>query len=374
MKDRRPALVMPFALSPGLVIATALAAACSPAPPAPAPPPHDQSALEIEMPGPARGRGAEAVALNEGCERCHTTEAREWRASLHQRADLEPTYRRAFAIEPLPFCRGCHAPEATPDAPESAAVAALGVGCVTCHVSGGAVLAAPWTRPEAPPSAPHAIARDPRFAGDGACARCHEFGFPGTRGKETHEKMQWTMTEHARSGAAAIACAGCHMPANASGRKSHVFAASRDPAMLARAVQIAAEREGASRVRVVLRPEHLGHAFPTGDLFRRVEVLAQTEGPDHIVLSSDARYLGRHFELRSGSPGRRLVRDDRVLGEPVTVVLELGAIAAGRPIAYRVAYQRVEHPNGVDEEDVSLDGEVVLAQGVLAPATEKPPP
>lgn len=376
---RRWTLALPVALGAG--------AACGP--PSPAPAPAAQSgaasppAASLAMPGPARGRLEQAVIENEACERCHAEQAREWRASLHRRADLEPSYRRAFAIEPMPFCRGCHAPEAVPDEPESDAVAAIGVGCVTCHVTNAGVLAAPFRGPGAPPPAPHAITRDARFAGDAACASCHEFGFPGTPGKEPPEKMQWTVTEHARGAAAATSCAGCHMPSAprlplegaahtsegpaARGGRSHLFAASRDPAMLASAVRIAAERIDATRVRVVLSPGGAGHAFPTGDLFRRIEVLAEAEGPDHMSLGSDVHYLGRHFDLRAHSAGRRLVRDDRVHGEPVTVVLDVGAAGASRPIAYRVAYQRVDHPNGTDARDAAVDGEVVLAQGLLPP-------
>jgi hypothetical protein len=234
-------------------------------------------------------------------------------------------------------------------------------------VTSGAVLAAPWSGAGEPPRAPHAIARDARFAGDLACARCHEFAFPASRGAEERDKMQATITEHARSSASGVACAGCHMRAAPSGRRSHVFAASRDPSALAAAVRIAASREGASRVRVVLSPSGAGHAFPTGDLFRRVEVLAEIDGPDHVSLGRDVRYLARHFDLKTKTAGRRLVRDDRVRDRPVEVELDLGAAAAGRPIAYRVAYQRVDHPNGIDEEDAQVDGEIVLAEGVFTP-------
>jgi hypothetical protein len=349
-----------------------IALACCTAPPAAAPSESagadiaEPGAPAIEMPGPARGRREQAAALNAECERCHAPEAREWRASLHREADLVPAYRRAFAIEPMPFCRSCHAPEANPEEPESDAVAAIGVGCVTCHVTGSAVLAAPLRNPASPALSPHPIVRDARFAGDGACAGCHEFGFPSTPGRETRDKMQWTMTEHARSAAADVPCAGCHMPLER-GRRSHTFAASRDPAMLARAAHITAERDGPSSVRITLAPAEAGHAFPTGDLFRRIEVLAQIDGPDHMVLGSDVQYLGRHFERRGAGSGRRLVRDDRLFGAPVTVTLSLGPDAAGRPIAYRVAYQRIEHPVGTGDEAAVLEGETVLAQGILHP-------
>jgi hypothetical protein len=39
----------------------------------------------------------------------------------------------------------------------------------------------------------------------------------------------------------------------------------------------------------------------------------------------------------------------------------------GRDIVWRVAYQRVAHPNGIDARDAEIDGEVTLAGGRLQP-------
>ncbi|MBK8257935.1 MAG: hypothetical protein IPK82_35380 [Polyangiaceae bacterium] len=328
------------------------------------PPPH-AAPVPLDMPGPGRNRGDLMATRNAECEACHPVEAAEWRASLHKRADTEPTYRRAFDIEPLPFCRSCHAPEADPNEPESTQLAALGVGCVTCHITNGEILAAPWTQSYPPPPAPHAVAREPQFTTASACANCHEFGFPGTRGMEMHEKMQATITENALLSTPARPCAECHMSAGTRGQKSHTFSASRDPVAMARAVIVEAERVSMSTVHIRLIPGEVGHAFPTGDLFRRVEVAVEVEGPDHMSLNSEYRYLTRHFEPRRHGAGRQLVRDDRILGKAVTLTFNLGEAAEGRSITYRVSYQRVEHPNGVDESDAVVDGELVLAHGRL---------
>lgn len=317
-----------------------------------------------EMPGPARARGEVAVAENARCVACHEAEAATWRGSLHARADLEPAYRRAFAIEPLPFCRSCHAPEAAPEAAESEAVAAIGVGCVTCHVTGEGVLAAPGGARADRRLAPHAVVRSEAFAGDGACARCHEFAFPGRGGPgglRDGDLMQSTVREHAALGSTA-SCAACHM--GEPGRRSHAFVASRDPAVVRSAASVSAVRLGPSRVRVTVTPRAKGHAFPTGDLFRRIEVLAEAEGVDGISLGRDVRYLTRHFRTRPGLVGRHLVLDDRPFGEPVVVELDVGR--AG-PIVFRVAYQRVAHPRGVDETDAEIEDEIVLASGSVDP-------
>ena len=68
------------------------------------------------MPGPApqAARPGDIALENARCEGCHADIAREWRASMHAQASVDPVYQRALAIEPLPFCRGCHAPEADP--------------------------------------------------------------------------------------------------------------------------------------------------------------------------------------------------------------------------------------------------------------------
>jgi hypothetical protein len=330
----------------------------------PAQPEPTASAEAVEMPRPARARRGAAVEENGACEGCHREIAEEWRASLHHRADVEPSYRRAFAIEPMAFCRGCHAPEAIPDQQESEAEVALGVGCVTCHVTAkGQILAAPG--PARP--APHAVVREARFASAAACASCHEFAFPTARGRAPAELMQATVTEHRGSPASARACAACHMPRAASGRKSHAFLASRDPETLRRAVEVQAERTSPTAVRLTLAARDPGHAVPTGDLFRRLEISAEAAGPDEMSLGAAVKYLARHWDLRPRQAGRVLVRDDRLGQRAVAVELEVGPEAKGRDIVWRVAYQRVAHPNGIDARDAAVDGEITLAGGRLRP-------
>lgn len=352
--------------------------------------PAEERAHLTSMPGPRRGRGQAAVAQNAACEGCHEDAAREWRGSLHQRSNIEPAYQRAFAIEPMRFCQGCHAPESDLDADPTPEVSALGVGCVTCHVTPEGILAATLA-PEAdiadiaPPRAPppHPVVREPRFSSGDACSSCHEFPFPDAGVRGSIELMQSTHAEHARSPFADTSCAACHMPAGRDGggraRRSHAFAASRDPAVLRGSVRVEAQRTGPTAVRITLTPQGVGHALPTGDLFRRIEVLAEAVGPDNLVKGRAARYLARRFRVEHRSPGvalRILERDDRVGlrgGEPTIVDLNAGELAAGAPIAWSVTYQRVEHPRSVGEDDAVIEGEVLIAQGIEQPIGEPPP-
>lgn len=328
------------------------------------------------MPGPATLARLDAPTQNRGCESCHLEIAAEWRGSLHQRAYLDPEFARALDREPQPFCRGCHAPEADPRAPAPPALAALGVGCVTCHAPAGLPADAVLAVPRDSRAAPHPVVQSVAFAGAPACAACHEFSFPGRPAP-----MQLTVREHAASRFAATSCADCHMPWTGDGQarhRSHVFAASRDPALLQRALRVEATRQP-GRVTLRLIPAEVGHAVPTGDLFRRLLVEAEATDRTGAPVSHDARTLGRRFERRHESSLRTVqveVADDRPgapgsreQGGAVQVQLELGPEADAYPVRWRVVHQRVEFHRS---DDVVIAGEQALAGGDLPPLREEP--
>lgn len=347
-------------------------AGCGPQPRATPPPPR-LSAASL-LPGPApRGRSTEEAArLNRGCEGCHVAIADEWRESWHARSQTDAAYQRAYALEPLQFCQGCHAPEADPSRPVPELAAQLGVGCVTCHVVAGQVLAASRSDAREPirgaKTTPHPVLRDARLDGTAACSGCHEFEFPDRTARRVPELMQSTVTEHARSGQSEQACATCHMPLTTEGavpHRSHAFRGGHDDALVKSAVDVRAERrpDGA---RITLTPRELGHAFPTGDLFRRLEVSAEAIGPEWQVVARARRYLTRHWQRQPSPFGvalRSATSDDRPLGREAVIDLPLGA--TNLAIAWRVAYQRVEHPRSDDEHDSTVEGEIELGSGTL---------
>ena len=318
------------------------------------------------MPGPATLARLHAPTQNRGCESCHLEIAAEWRGSLHQRAYLDPEFARALDREPQPFCRGCHAPEADPRAPAPPALDA------PAGLPADAVLAVPKDSR----AAPHPVVESVAFAGAPACAACHEFSFPGRPAP-----MQLTVREHAASRFAATSCADCHMPWTGDGpgrHRSHVFAASRDPALLQRALRVEATRQP-GRVTLRLIPAEVGHAVPTGDLFRRLLVEAEATDKTGAPVSHDARTLGRRFERRHESSLRTVqveVADDRPgapgsreQGGAVQVLLELGPEADAYPVRWRVVHQRVEFHRS---DDVVIAGEQALAGGDLPPLREEP--
>lgn len=291
------------------------------------------------MPHPAPQQRARPVS-NAECEACHADVAAEWRRSLHHTSFSDADYQRAIVREPDPFCTSCHAPERDP---------ALGVACVTCHVPDDTVLAVPGTR-----TAPHALVRTPAFATESACAQCHEFDFPDARLRQRPLPMQRTITEHrARGRDREGSCATCHMPRQG-GHADHTFAASRDASFVKSAVDVRARRTSPRTVEVTLSPARVGHAFPTGDLFRRVKVSA----------GSATRFLARHYANRQEIAGlvvRAEVGDDRVQDGDRVVVLE----APGPKTLVRVVYERAEGPSGTSTSSATVAGAITLFEDEL---------
>jgi hypothetical protein len=172
--------------------------------------------------------------------------------------------------------------------------------------------------------------------------------------------MQLTATEHRASRSADVSCASCHMPRVATGGPSHLdhrFEASRDVALLRSAARITAVR-GGRIVTFTFTPLRVGHALPTGDIFRRLRL---------VVVLADRRVettLGRKTK-RADALGTPNAADDRpfVRGEPARVDLDLGDGA--QPIGWRVLYERVEHPTTLDERDALVEGAVELASGTF---------
>ena len=317
------------------------------------------SAPTMPRPGPLT-RAAASVA-NDACVSCHADVAATWRTSLHARSWTNAVFQGSFAKEPSAFCRDCHAPEHE--------ARAIGVACVTCHDpnGSGSVLASP--RGDGPDvRAPHRVLRDAAFATERACASCHDFAFPEAAARD-HDgaRMQRTTAEHHVSRFAERSCASCHMPVRAGGKREHGFAVASDPAMLRRALVARAARRD-ERAMLDLAPGEVGHAVPTGDLFRRLLVVAEVLGDDQRIVVHVERALSRHFRFEIAASGARVQRelsDDRVQG-PQRVELDLGERARGREIAWRVEWQRVE---SIREEHAEIADTVILAEGRLPPGT-----
>jgi hypothetical protein len=355
---------------------------------APAPAPASQAAQEAAV-MELFSRGLEPVytgALPAGiddlsaasCQGCHPEEAREWKQSLHRQAWSQPLFQQAYALEPMAECRNCHQP-LTAGQPESAAVVALrteGVNCATCHVRDGAILS-----PHRSGRAPHRVVSAPVMSAAAFCGGCHQFPFPEradgvdgsvTRVHHTREPMQDTLGEWqhaAKTGLTGESCQGCHMPwvtrADGRRRRSHRFPGGYDATLLRSAVQIrdvqARRVDGGVVLGLTLEAHGVGHAVPTGDLYRSLLVEAWTGAEDRASVQ-----LTRHF-VDVLDPDlvtrRRQAADDRLRrlrpGQPRRLKLQVrGPSARGADrVHYRISLYRL--PPG--QESPSADGALALS-------------
>jgi hypothetical protein len=290
-------------------------------------------------PGPAPQRtrfGVVRAEDNADCVRCHQTIAAEWAGSLHAHSYMDPVVQEALAVEPTPFCRGCHAPESDQERVPSDEEATLGVACVTCH----GTLDSVWN-PTASGRAPHAVHSVAQLATSDACAGCHEFGFP----LRPTVAMQATVSEHESSELADTPCQNCHMAevVDAAGRRHrrHDFRVQGDAALIGSAVSVRAERDGERGVRFRLAADRVGHAVPTGDLFRRLELHAEAlDDAGQVIETTAPVSLMRSFSVTLGphGPDRVPVADTRV-PPPGAGAMELGVHFRRDVSAIRVRWQ-----------------------------------
>lgn len=324
---------------------------------------------------------------NRACEACHPVHAQEWRASRHRNAFTDEAFATAYERTPFRFCRDCHAPhakdlldDARPDAKPNPRldgwVADNGVACVTCHVPADDPAAVLSGIGATAPGTSHHVLRPASFADERACAGCHEFRFPDADASGADADpmvvaatlMQRTLWEHERSPFADASCASCHMPEVGDGadrHRDHRFASSDE--RLRAALVVTASRPRPDRVVLELEPVGVGHAFPTGDLFRRLELKIETLDSTGRTTAVQRRYLERHFApRRRGEPYRRvqpLERDDRLAG-PATFAFDLPGTSPA-DIRWSVTYQRVDHRVADAPERSTLHGQTVLAHGRL---------
>lgn len=278
-------------------------------------------------PPPTATRAVPATATDgAGCARCHAEIAREWAASFHRVSFTDATYQKSLAMEAPPdraWCNGCHAPRA----PAISNGETAGVDCTSCH---GPRYASPHGAESAKTAAPV------------RCVPCHEFPFPGRP-----ELVQKTASEHAASTYAEVACATCHLPRNG-GHRDHRFAlAGHDPVAVARTVHLEAAPAATDALRVVIRSE-AGHAFPTGDMFRRARLEIVAEGGRGEIVGTAERAFTRTWSgnAQPGTPPIRTeVSDTRIRGT-WTETIPLDPTAPIARARVRLTYERVLAAHG----------------------------
>lgn len=335
-----------------------------------------------ELPGPSprpRASAQDPAEASARCEGCHEDIAAEWRGSLHQEAWHDPVFQSAYQIEPVAFCRGCHAPEADASTEPSVEAQNVGVGCTTCHQQGDEIVG---VRDLAASPEHHAVRGDARLATQDACASCHQFDFPRSKG----QPMQDTLGEHASSSLSAVACQSCHMPLvetkDGKHRRSHDFAVITDPEMIRRAATAAARRGKDGDVEIEIEAAQVGHAFPTGDMFRRLELRAEAlDAEGRVVMRAPSVFLARRFGDVSGAGGAGATRRVEIADTRVPppgkgtrrAVLRFPAPTTRLSVRWVVAYERMDHAMAASFDVDQARDEIIVARGLIPPSPSTNP-
>ncbi|HEU4728735.1 MAG TPA: multiheme c-type cytochrome [Kofleriaceae bacterium] len=339
----RRALRQAFRRGSRLAIHLAVAAAAACGPPglttSPSAAREQAPAWQVRPLGGARpidpGTADDTLLDADGCARCHAAVAAEWSASRHALAWTNGIFQREYAARPLTWCVNCHAPLTTQAAGR---FRDRGVDCATCHVRRGALVSA-----HRRPGSPHATVEDPGFGSPGFCADCHQFTFPvltadGAVTRLTAHPMQTTV-ESFRAGPYATqrdGCMACHGSA-----ADHAFPGGHDPGMLEAALDVTWCRRGGD-VEVAVRNAAAGHAVPTGDIHRHMNLRVWRSSAPEALFEA---FYGRRFDPADDG-GKRTVWDSTILPAATrvhTVALAgLGGDDAAEPINLELSYVFLE--------------------------------
>jgi hypothetical protein len=345
-----------------------LAAACASRAPAPAE--RRPGGLEPIDPGTREPRLLSASA----CAGCHPEEHAEWSASRHAVAWTNGIFRREYRDKPRAWCVRCHAPldaQVAEVARGGGPLADEGVGCATCHVRAGRIVAR-----ERRPGSPHDTLTRRDFGGAATCAGCHQFEFPhfdadGEVRRLTSLPMQATVAQFERGpyARAEDACRSCHALSPA----GHRYPGAHDPAMLARAVALELCRAGGEVV-MTLENRGAGHNVPTGDVHRHMNLRAwRSAAPERLYEA----FLGRRFTpLETG--GKRTTWDSTLAPrERRRYVVDEAALGEDGPLRFelRYVYTADENP-GRGRDPGEPTSRVILSRSANfeeLPSCEPPP-
>ncbi|MDG1479336.1 MAG: hypothetical protein P8R54_07075 [Myxococcota bacterium] len=254
-------------------------------------------------------------ARHTDCATCHAPQVAAWSESRHAVAYSNPIFQHSWAETQDPWCLTCHLPDD-------------GVTCGTCH----------------------GLKKQ-------TCADCHEFDLPQALGGAASGTLgQSTVSEWRASGAAAAGtgCIDCHPP--------HHPAGGHDRGRVRAAVDAAVVARG-DTVEAAISVDGIGHAFPTGDPFRRLQLsvcadltctqpLARVELERRLERTDDGSWmLDRDTRIPPPADGLRAARSF-TLHAPGAVAWELvmhltdpqHAAELGPRAGYIVATGPVERP------------------------------
>ncbi|TGK61870.1 hypothetical protein EHQ27_15560 [Leptospira wolffii] len=209
------------------------------------------------------------------CGTCHKTVYQNWSASRHKEAHTNQIYRHSFSLEPIQWCENCHVPLRNG---KELYLNAEGISCNVCHVRSGKIIVSRT------PDASHNIlfheySQVKDFGSAKLCESCHQFNFPNAKSLSSPKKeivysdlnMQGTFEEWSSSGISQESdCIDCHVSPGT--ERSHSFQGGHSISELKKSFEIQVEYVGPKTIAIRVVSLGIGHAFPTGDLFRTLRL------------------------------------------------------------------------------------------------------
>ncbi|HMV43898.1 MAG TPA: multiheme c-type cytochrome [Leptospiraceae bacterium] len=219
------------------------------------------------------------IESSKQCQKCHKEIYREWETSRHKVAFTNDLYRESHRREPLVWCVNCHAPllksGGNLENLGDRVFIEEGVSCIVCHKRGDKILTAHV--PQNPKE--HSYLEVKSMKKSEFCENCHQFNFPTGTGKVPHREfkfsrqpMQNTFNEWQMSYFYGKEnCQDCHMQ-TISDYRTHTFPGGHSKDYLERTFSLQLYKIEETEIKIILEAKRLGHAFPTGDLFRTLVI------------------------------------------------------------------------------------------------------
>ena len=248
---------------------------------------------------------------NQWCGSCHKDDYREWKDSRHAISGIADNFVVEFLDQNArwQFCINCHTPTNPagrnlpthkPRGMDQAFETrqpwvATGVGCLTCHVRDGQVLATQVTEKA---KKHHPMRLAPELASAEFCAGCHQFGFkvnnlPDSFRGALQQASFEEFLDFRKAGGDADRCHDCHMSDG-----NHLMPGGYFNEMLTQAAEVGIETRwrddvGMLEIIVTVSGGYVGHRVPGGEHFRFLSFeTSVTDSSGNAILLAHSNQAG----------------------------------------------------------------------------------
>jgi len=261
--------------------------------------------------------GLDSLSAKE-CGECHVRIYEEWQTSMHAKAYTNPYFQAYLKKDDYHYsCYYCHTQledqiefkivgfiDDDPNRPIldlnenfDRGLRDEGVTCATCHVANGMIYG-----PYGDADAPHPVEFAPKFRTTAVCEKCHEV--PQSKFMFYKSNPCGTVDEYNNGPykAKGITCQKCHMPSQLKTltRSSkifrqvgeHTFKGGHSKEMIKKALLIDVKKLG-EKFELTVMNNGAGHAFPTGDPDRYVNIITKFYDYEGNILQQELETFDR---------------------------------------------------------------------------------